>query len=124
MPSRGFRRNPIFTAAILLTLALGIGATTAVFSVVDPILFRALPYADSTRLVSVGFVHSLERQEFVMGRFYAEWQSEQTAFSALAAQSTGVQNCDLVENNPLRLNCMSFQASFLPLLGVPAGARS
>lgn len=116
---RGFRRNPIFTAAILLTLALGIGATTAVFSVVDPILFRPLPYVDPSRLVSVGFVHSLERQEFVMGRFYAEWQNEQTAFSALAAQSTGVRNCDLVENNPLQLNCMSFQASFLPLLGVP-----
>ena len=115
---RGFRRDPIFTAAILLTLALGIGATTAVFSVVDPILFRPLPYADPSRLVSVGFVHSLERQEFVMGRFYAEWQNEQTAFSALAAQSTGVWNCDLVENNPLQLNCMSFQASFLPLLGV------
>jgi len=42
---RGFRRNPIFTIAVIATLALGIGATTAVFSLVDRILFRALPYA-------------------------------------------------------------------------------
>src|SRR4051812_17701607 len=39
---RGFRRNPLFTISVLVTVALGIGATTAVFSVVDRILFRAL----------------------------------------------------------------------------------
>jgi hypothetical protein len=65
---RGFHRNPVFTMSILLTLALGIGTTTAVFSVVDRVLFRPLPYADADRIVSVGFVHSLERQEFLMGR--------------------------------------------------------
>ena len=80
--SRGFGRNPLFTITVLLTLALGIGATTGVFSVVDRILFRPLPYPDAGRIVSLGFVHSLERQEFVMGRFYVEWEKEQTPFSA------------------------------------------
>jgi putative ABC transport system permease protein len=122
---RGFRRNPLFTLSILLTLALGIGATTAVFSVVDRILFRPLPYADPSRIVSVGMVHSLEHEEFLMGRFYAEWQDNQKPFSALAGQSTMVHNCDLVENNPEQLNCISFQAGFLPLLGIsPALGRS
>jgi putative ABC transport system permease protein len=115
---RGFRSNPLFTISVLLTLALGIGATTAVFSVVDRILFRSLPYSDPSRIVSLGFVHSLERQEFLMGRFYAEWQSNQAPFSALAAQSTMVHTCDLIENNPAQLGCTSFQAGFLPLLGV------
>lgn len=115
---RGFRRNPLFTISVLVTLALGIGSTTAVFSVVDRILFRPLPYANADRIVSLGFVHSLERQEFVMGRFYVEWQKEQTAFSALTAQSTGVHNCDLVEDNPAQLGCISFQANFLPLFGI------
>lgn len=77
---RGFGRNPLFTISVLITLALGIGATTAVFSVVDRILFRPLPYADPSRIVSLGFVHSLERQEFVMGRFYVEWEKDQTPF--------------------------------------------
>ena len=122
---RGFGRNPLFTISVLITLALGIGATTAVFSVVDRILFRPLPYADPSRIVSLGFVHSLERQEFVMGRFYVEWEKDQTPFSALAAQSTGVHNCDLVENDPMQLSCISFQASFLPLFGIsPARGRN
>ena len=88
---RGFRRNPLFTISVLVTLALGIGATTAVFSVVDRILFRPLPYPDPSRIVSVGMVHSLEHQEFLMGRSYVEWQSNQTPFSSFAAQSTMVQ---------------------------------
>ena len=115
---RGFRRNPLFTISVLLTIALGIGATTAVFSVVDRILFRPLPYANPEQIVSLGFVHSLERQEFVMGRFYVEWQKDQTPFSVLAAQSTGVHNCDLVEDNPAQLGCISIQANFLPLFGI------
>src|ERR1700749_4911491 len=115
---RGFRRNPVFTISVLLTLALGIGATTAVFTVVDRILFRPLPYVDPTRIVSVGLVHSLEHQEFLMGNSYMEWQNYQTPFSFFAAQSTMVHNCDLVENNPEQLGCISFQAAFLPLLGI------
>ena len=115
---RGFRRNPLFTLSVLVTLTLGIGATTAVFSVVDRILFRPLPYADSSRIVSVGMAHSLEHEEFLMGRFYTEWQNNQKPFSALAGQSTMVHNCDLVENNPEQLNCISFQLGFLPLLGI------
>jgi putative ABC transport system permease protein len=115
---RGFRRNPLFTISVLVTLALGSGATTAVFSVVDRILFRPLPYADPSRIVSVGMVHSLENQEFLMGRSYVEWQNDQTPFSSFAAQSTNVHNCDLVENNPAQLDCIAFQAGFLPLLGI------
>lgn len=116
--ARGFRRNPLFTASVVVTLGLGIGATTAVFSVVDSILFRPLPYADAGRIVSVGIVHSLERQEFLMGRFYLDWQDNQKPFVALASQSTYTHGCDLVENNPEQLNCISFQAGFLPLLGI------
>ncbi|MGA9071526.1 MAG: permease prefix domain 1-containing protein [Terracidiphilus sp.] len=67
---RGFRRNPAFTITVIATLALGIGATTAVFSVVDRILFRALPYAHDDRLVSFGLVQSLEKQEFTLGGFF------------------------------------------------------
>ena len=115
---RGFRRNPLFTLSVLITLALGIGATTAVFSVVDRILFRPLPYAEPSHIVSVGMVHSLEHEEFLMGRFYGEWRDDQKPFSALAGQGTMVHNCDLVENNPEQLNCISFQEGFLPLLGV------
>ena len=115
---RGFHRNPVFTVSVLLTLALGIGTTTAVFSAVDRILFRPLPYADADRIVAVGLSHSLERQEFLMGRSFVEWRDDQKPFTAIAGQSTMVHNCDLIENNPAELGCIQFQAGFLPLFGV------
>ncbi len=115
---RGFRRNPVFTITAIVTLALGIGATTAVFSVVDPILFRALPYAHADRIVSVGLVQSLEEEEFMMGGFYFDWLDHQRPFSAMASQGTMLHACDLVKANPQQLNCIPVQAGFLPLLGI------
>jgi putative ABC transport system permease protein len=115
---RGFRRNPVFTIVVIATLAVGIGATTAVFSVVDRILFRPLPYAQADRLVSVGTVHSLEKQEFMMGGFFFEWRDNQKPFEAMAIQSTMPHACDLVESNPAQLDCLNFDAGYLPLLGI------
>jgi predicted permease len=115
---RGFRRNPVFAVAAIATLALGIGATTAVFSVVDRILFRSLPYAHDDRLVSVGLVQSLEQQEFTLGGFFYDWRDNQKPFEAFASQEAGPHACDLVEANPVQLNCIHAQAGYLPLLGI------
>ena len=115
---RGFRRNSVFTVTVIVTLALGIGATTAVFSVVDRILFRSLPYAHDDRIVSIGMVHSLERQEFMMGGFFFDWRDHQKPFEAMAIQSTMPHVCDLIENNPAQLDCLNFDAGYLPLLGI------
>ena len=51
LAARSLRREPLFSAMALLTLAIGIGATTAVFSLVDGVLLRPLPYPDPSRLV-------------------------------------------------------------------------
>jgi predicted permease len=115
---RGFRRNPVFTITVIATLAVGIGATTAVFSVVDRILFRSLPYAHDDRIVSLGLVQSLEKQEFTLGGFFYEWRDNQKPFEAIASQGTMLHACDLVEANPAQLNCIQAQAGFLPLLGI------
>jgi predicted permease len=115
---RGFRRNPAFTITVVATLALGIGATTAVFSVVDRILFRSLPYAHDDRIVSLGLVQSLEKQEFMLGGFFYEWRDNQRPFEAMASQGTMLHGCDLIEANPAQLNCIHAQAGFLPLLGI------
>ena len=60
---RGLRRNPAFALTALLAAAIAIGATTAVFSVVDRILFRSLPYRDEARLVSAGIMAPLDAVE-------------------------------------------------------------
>ena len=114
---RGLRRAPAFAITAVLTFAVGIGSTTAVFSVVDRILFRSLPYPDASRLVSVGIVAPIEPQEFMLGYTYYEWQDHQTPFETLTSW-TGSNNCDLTEQNALRLTCASVEANFLPALGV------
>ncbi len=111
---RGFVRNPIFSITVIATLALGIGATTAVFSVVDRILFR--PYAHSDRLVSFGLTQTFE-QEFILGGFYYEWRDHQQPFKAVTFEQ-GVSECDLTEHNPLHLHCGSVAGNFLSTLGV------
>lgn len=115
---RGFRRNPVFTVTIVVTLMLGIGATTAVFSVVDRILFRALPYAHADRLVSVGLVQSLETQEFMLGGFYYDWRRNQKPFEEMSSESAVTGVCDLTERNPAQLSCPRIEANFLPMLGI------
>ena len=114
---RGFRRNPLFAVTAILTLSLGIGTTAAVFSVVDRILFRPLPFAHDDRLVSVGLTAPIVPQEFVLGGWYYEWRDHQRPFTALTSEA-GVNACDLTEHHPAHLNCASVDANFLPTLGV------
>ncbi len=115
---RGFRRNVLFTITVIATLALAVGATTAVFSVVDRILFRSLPYAHADRLVSVGMRQSLEPQEFVLGAFFYPWRDNQKPFAALTTENAVSHECDLTDGKSAQLSCMSVQANFLPTLGI------
>jgi predicted permease len=115
---RGFRSNPVFTVTIIATLMLGIGATTAVFSVVDRILFRPLPYADAGRLVSLGLVQSLETQEFMLGYFYYDWQRYHGPFAAITSENATTSECDLTERNAQQLSCTEVEGNFLSTLGV------
>jgi hypothetical protein len=91
-------KTPAFTLTAVLALAFGIGATTAVFSVVDRILFRSLPYAQEERLVSLGLVALIEPQEFMLGADYVEWRQRQTSLESLTSWS-GVNDCDLTDGS-------------------------
>jgi putative ABC transport system permease protein len=114
---RGLRHSPLFTAAALLTLALGLGASTAVFSVVDRILFRPLPYAEPGRLVWLGMAAPIDPNEFLLSPDYLAWQKSAAVFSHLTATS-GNTDCDLTMNNPIRLRCANVDWNFLETFGV------
>ncbi|MFN7992776.1 MAG: ABC transporter permease [Bryobacteraceae bacterium] len=114
---RGLRRSPLFSFTAITALALGIGAGTAVFSVVDRILFRSLPYFEAERLVSVGVTAPIVPQEFILGADYLEWRKRQTPFSSITTW-TGETDCDLTEANPVRLTCAQVEANFLSTLGI------
>jgi putative ABC transport system permease protein len=114
---RGFARNPVFAITAILTLALGIGATTAVFSVVDRILFRPLPYAQGNRIVSFGLSQPLEQEEFNLGFFFFDWRDQQRPFSSVTYER-GVGECNLTEQNPVQMRCGEVAANFLSTFGV------
>src|SRR5438874_6911244 len=111
---RMLAKKPAFALVAVLTLAVGIGATSAVFSVVDRILFRSLPYPQDDRLVSFGVMAPFESREFMLGPDFVEWRARQTAFESLTAVEPGSVDCDLTEKNPVRLSCGQVDAVFLP----------
>jgi|SRR5579871_1480361 len=114
---RGFARTPTFTIAAIAAIALGIGPSCAVFSVVDRILFRSLPYADAGRLVSFGMVAPIVPQEFMLGYDYLDWRAAQQPFESLGAWASG-SDCDLTEPNPVRLHCVAADAYLIPTLRI------
>jgi putative ABC transport system permease protein len=117
--ARTLKKNPGFTVVAILTLAAGIGATSAVFSVVDRILFRSLPYPHQERLVSLGFKAPLDSMEFMLGADYLEWRAQQTAFEAMTTMRPGISDCDLTQQNPARLTCAEVESTFLTTFEIP-----
>ncbi len=81
---RQLRKNPGFTAVAVLTLALGIGATTAIFSVVYGVLLRPLPYADPDRIVAVFEVTSKGRPSRLADPNFDDFRDQSRSFQAMA----------------------------------------
>src|SRR5579864_1051282 len=115
---RGFRRSPAFTLTALAAIALGIGSTTAVFSVVDRLLFRGLPYPNAGRLVTWGVIAPIEQDEFMLETPYVALRGHYTPFEAVTSFTPGISDCDLTDQNPVRVECARIESTFLPTFGI------
>lgn len=116
---RIWRRSPGFAAAAVLTLALGIGATTAIFTVVDAVLLRPLPYRDASKLVMVWDQLpklGIERLPTSFGNYY-DYLRTNKVFSSLAAFRY-VNFTVESGGNPERLQGMAVSANLFGVLGV------
>jgi putative ABC transport system permease protein len=120
------RKNPGFTAVVITTLALGIGANSAIFSVVDAVLLKPLPYPQSDRLVivreAVRVPGSERDQDTISPGDFTDWRQRATVFENIAAFAyRSFDLNDLSEAaRPTRVEGDLVSASFFSVLGVEA----
>src|SRR5438067_1366504 len=120
---RLLHRSPGFTAVAVMTLALGIGANTAIFSVVNAVLLRPLPYADPARLVAIGD-RSPDGSPGNSGySTFADWRERTHAFEEMVLIRSWIPTL-IVNGEPERINAMRVSAAFFRMLGAkPALGR-
>jgi putative ABC transport system permease protein len=110
---RGLRKLPVFTVAAALALALGIGATTAMLSVVRSVLLEPLPYASSSQLVVA--LHNGNNP--VAPANFIDWRAQTHSFAGMAAAEYWTP--DLTGNDdPQQIDALHITSGMLPLLGV------
>lgn len=120
---RTMRKNPLFTLVTVLSLALGIGANTAIFSVVNALMLRPLPYHEPDRLVKV----YQAQPDPAKGMLPSVWsyprfevlRDQSQSFAAVAGVAQNSHNLTGT-NDPERLQVEMVSASYFPLLGVEA----
>ena len=118
---RGFRRRPVLGAAAIVTLAIGIGANTAIYSAVSAVILRPLPFTDPGRLVML-WEENPEKgwhRNVVAAANYLDWKSETTAFKDAAAYFAYPNSQTLTGGgDPRVLTSYSVTGNFFSVLGV------
>ena len=119
---RSFRRAPGFTLVALITLALGIGGTTAIYSIVDGVLLRPLPYSDPGRILRINRIGATGGLDSFSAADYRDLKKDATSFSAIAGYRSDI--VDMTgRSEPVRIIGMQTTAAFFdtfdaaPLLG-------
>ena len=114
---RMLRRNPAFAGAVVLTLALGIGANTAIFSVYSAVLLRPLPYRQPEEIVTLW-----EKQRGNLGTVapanFADWRAQSSSFSQMAAMNTPPGFILTGYGEAVRVAGAAVSSSFFRLLGI------
>jgi putative ABC transport system permease protein len=117
--ARQMVRSPFFTAIVILTLALGIGATTAIFSLVDAVVLRPLPYPAPERLVRLWETNPQSDHFSSSEPNYLDWRQENRSLAEMAAFKAVTLSL-VGDGEPVRLSGAAVTASLFPLLGAHA----
>src|SRR6185312_16974634 len=114
-------KNPAFTAIAVLALALGIGANSAIFTVVNAILLRPLPYKNPDQLVMVwdNQAHLGFPKDTPSPANFLDWRQQTTVFEGMSAMAERTFNLTGV-GEPERLDGRRVSANLFDVLGVPA----
>jgi len=116
---RQLRKSPGFTLIAVLTLALGIGANSAIFSVVNAVLLRPLPYPKADRLVYLNEVINGTNSSIALPD-YVDWQRDSTSFQHLALTRIESLNLsDVPGRQPERISVSLATANFFDTIGLP-----
>ena len=123
---RTLRRDPGFTAFALLIIGLGIGASATVFSVINALLLRPLPFRDAARLVWIANGgEDGSAQMMTEAPHYLDLQAQNRSFAELAAYNGFIQSGNVKltgDGDPERLTAVQVSGNFLPFLGVQPSA--
>jgi putative ABC transport system permease protein len=114
---RGLIKSPGFAAASLITLALGIGATSAIFSVVKAVLIAPLPYSEPARLVQIFTRWTSFEKTWLADQEIVDMRAQSKTMTAIGAWSPGQQNLT-GDGEPLRINVGFVTANMFDVLGV------
>jgi putative ABC transport system permease protein len=118
---RALRRSPSFTIVALLMLALGIGATSAIFSFVDGVMLRRLPYRDPDSIVRVWERPPGALRNGISTMNFRDWQSQNTVFTAMAAAGNGASTL-ATPAGPVQVRGTRVSAGYFDIFGVTAAA--
>ncbi len=116
----GFRqlgKNPGFTTVAVLTLALGIGANTAIFSMINSVLIESLPYPDSEQLVQIFETFPNTKRNAVSGGAFKDWYEHNSKFSCMSVYK-GTQRNLTGDGAPQRVSGLMVSSEFLSVLGI------
>jgi len=120
---RGLLRNPVFAAVAVLTLALGLGVNTAIFSLVDSVLLKPLPYPEPEKLIIAFEKSSAGNRNSVAGLTFLDWR-EQTKSAALVAIS-GTWLTMTGQDEPQRVQARVVSPDYFEVIGAaPATGRA
>lgn len=115
---RLLRRRPGFAIAAILSLALGIGLTTAIFTVLNTVALRPLPYVEADRLIWMTQVLKMNStDEVTLTAHFLEWRRQNQTFTDLAGYNFQTRNLTGLDE-PLEVPSAKVSASLLPILGV------